>query len=93
MWWFLCVTATAVGIWAMVFRSGAAWMIGGVVAIALPHVIGAPQPESMGGNVPPELAAHFVAASLVTAAIFWCAIGWLAGTFWERFSASEVAEA
>lgn len=89
MWWFLCVAATAAGIWAMVFRSGAAWMIGGVVAIALPHVIGAPQPESMGGNVPPELAAHFVAASLVTAAIFWCVTGWLAGTFWERFSASE----
>lgn len=89
MWWFLCVAATAAGIWAMVFRSGAAWMIGGIVAIALPHLIGAPQPESIGGNVPPELAAHFVAASLVTAAIFWCAIGWLAGTFWERFSGSE----
>lgn len=86
MWWFLCVAATAAGLWAMVFRSGAAWMIGGIVVIALPHLIGAPQPERIGGNVPPELAAHFVAASLVTAAIFWCAIGWLAGTFWERFS-------
>jgi len=62
---------------------------GGIVAIALPHLIGAPQPESIGGNVPPELAAHFVAASLVTAAIFWCATGWLAGTFWERFSSRE----
>lgn len=89
MWWFLCVIATAGGLWAMVFRNGAVWMIGGIVAIALPHVIGAPQPESIGGNVPPELAAHFVAASLATAAIFWCAIGWLAGTFWDRFSSSE----
>lgn len=89
MWWFLCVAATAAGLWAMVFRSGAAWMIGGIVAIALPHLIGAPQPESIGGNVPPELAAHFVAASLVTAAIFWCAIGWLSGTLWDRFASSE----
>jgi cobalt transporter subunit CbtA len=88
-WWFLCVAATAGGIWAMAFRKGAAWMIGGIVAIALPHLIGAPQPESIGGNVPPELAAHFVAASLVTAAIFWCAIGWLSGTFWERFASSD----
>lgn len=89
MWWFLCVAATAAGLWAMVFRNGAAWMIGGIVAIALPHLIGAPQPESIGGNVPPELAAHFVAASLVTAAIFWCTTGWLAGTFWNRLSSSE----
>ena len=90
IWWFLCVAATAAGIWAMVFRSGTTWMIAGIVAIALPHLIGAPQPESIGGNVPPEIAAHFVAASLVTAAIFWCAIGWLTGTFWERFQPAEV---
>ena len=24
--------------------------------------------------------------SIVTAAIFWCAIGWLSGTFWKRFA-------
>ena len=77
----------------MVFRSGAAWMIGGIVAIALPHLIGAPQPERIGGGVPPEIAAHFAAASLVTAAIFWCVTGWLAGTFWDRFSSSETPEA
>lgn len=93
MWWFLCVAATAAGLWAMVFRNGAAWMIGGIAVIALPHLIGAPQPERIGGNVPPELAAHFVAASLVTAAIFWCATGWLAGTFWDRFSSPEAPEA
>jgi cobalt transporter subunit CbtA len=88
-WWFLCVAATAAGLWAMIFRSGATWMIGGIIAIALPHLIGAPVPERIGGNVPPEIAAHFAAASLVTAAIFWCATGWLAGTFWDRFSSSE----
>jgi cobalt transporter subunit CbtA len=86
-WWFICVIATAAGLWAMVFRNGAQWMIGGIVLIAVPHLIGAPQPESVGGSVPPEIAAHFVAASLVTAAIFWCAIGWLSGTFWQRFGA------
>ena len=84
-WWFLCAAATSAGLWAMIFRSGAAWKIGGIALIALPHLIGAPHPDSVGGSVPPEIAAHFVAASLVTA-IFWCAIGWLSGTFWERFS-------
>lgn len=88
IWWFLCVAGTAAGLWAMIFRSGAAWMVGGMALIALHHLIGAQQPESVGGTVPPEIAAHFVAASLVTAAIFWCAIGWLSGTFWTRFRLS-----
>jgi len=86
-WWFLCVALTAGGLWMLVFRSGVAWIAGGIVLIALPHLIGAPRPENIGGPVPPELAGHFAAASLVTAAIFWCVTGWLSGTFWKRFSA------
>ena len=87
-WWFLCVGATAAGLWVMAFRSGVAWMALGIVLIAAPHLIGAPHPAELGGNVPPELAAHFVAASLVTAAIFWVAVGWLSGTLWDRFKSA-----
>ena len=86
-WWMLCVAATAVGLWMLIFRHGAFWVVGGIVIMALPHLIGAPQPARIGGPVPPELAGHFVAASLVTAAIFWCALGWLSGTFWQRLGA------
>ena len=90
-WWFLCVGMTAIGLWMMIFRSGATWAIGGIAVIALPHLIGAPVPDRMGGPVPPELAAHFVSASLATAAVFWCVTGWLAGTFWNRFAAEADA--
>jgi cobalt transporter subunit CbtA len=86
-WWLLCVAATATGLWMLIFRHGAFWIIGGIVIMAAPHLIGAPQPVRIGGPVPPELAGHFVAASLVTAAIFWCALGWLSGTFWQRLGA------
>jgi cobalt transporter subunit CbtA len=86
-WWMLCVAATAAGLWMLVFRHGAYWMVAGIVTMAAPHLIGAPQPARIGGPVPPELAGHFVAASLVTAAIFWCALGWLSGTFWQRLGA------
>jgi cobalt transporter subunit CbtA len=89
IWWFLCVALTAAGLWAMVFRNGVAWMVGGVLLITLPHLIGAPQPEELGGNVPPEIAAHFVAASLAIAAVFWCTVGWLAGNFWVRLGAKN----
>ena len=85
-WWLLCAAATAAGLWAMALRGGAVWIALGIALLAAPHLIGAPQPERMGGAVPPELAAQFVAASLVTAAIFWCGLGWLSGALWKRFA-------
>ena len=85
-WWLLCAAATAAGLWAMALRGGAVWVALGIALLAAPHLIGAPQPERMGGAVPPELAAQFVAASLVTAAIFWCGLGWLSGALWKRFA-------
>ena len=85
-WWLACVVATAAGLWMLIFLHGGVWIACGLAALALPHLVGAPQPAHMGGAVPPELAGHFVAASIVTAAIFWCALGWLSGTFWRRFA-------
>lgn len=87
-WWFLCVGATALGLWLLVFRAGALWIVLGIAAIAAPHLIGAPQPERIGGAVPPELAGHFAAASIATAAIFWAILGWLSGFTWQRLQRS-----
>lgn len=84
-WWILCVVATALGLWLLVFRPGIAWIVAGIVLMVAPHVVGAPQPERIGGPVPPELAGHFAAASIVTASIFWCVLGWISGTVWQRF--------
>ncbi|NKB21711.1 MAG: cobalt transporter [Alphaproteobacteria bacterium] len=84
-WWFLCVAATAAGLWMLVFKKGVVWVVAGIALIAVPHIVGAPQPARIGGAVPPELAGHFAAASLVTAAIFWSLLGWFSGTFWRRF--------
>ena len=85
-WWLAAVAATALGLGLMVFARKTAWIVLGVIVIAAPHIIGAPQPDKLGGPVPPELAAHFVAASLVTAAVFWTMLGWLSGTLYRRFS-------
>ncbi len=84
-WWLAAVAATALGLGLMVFARKTAWIVLGVIVLAAPHVIGAPHPEKLGGPVPPELAAHFVAASLVTAAVFWVVLGWLSGTLYRRF--------
>ncbi len=84
-WWLAVVAATALGLGLMVFGRKTVWIVLGVVVLAAPHIVGAPHPEKLGGPVPPELAAHFVAASLVTAAVFWVVLGWLSGTLYRRF--------
>jgi len=84
IWWFAAVGSTATGLWLMVFRPGWMFSLLGIAALALPHLVGAPHPESIGGAVPPELASHFVAASLVTSAIFWAMLGWLSATLYDR---------
>ncbi|MEQ9559143.1 MAG: CbtA family protein [Rhodospirillales bacterium] len=84
-WWVLCAALTAGGL-GLMFLGVQRWMPwAGVGLLVLPHVLGAPQAEAMGGPVPPELAAHFVAASLVTAAAFWAFLGWATGTLAKRF--------
>ena len=85
-WWLSTAAATALGLGLMIFGPKSVWIVLGAVILAAPHIVGAPQPDKFGGPVPPELAAHFVAASLVTAAVFWAVLGWLSGTFYRRFS-------
>jgi len=85
-WWLSTAAATALGLGLMVFGRNLVWIVLGVVVLAAPHIIGAPHPDKLGGPVPPELAAHFVAASLVTAAVFWAILGWLSGTLYRRLS-------
>ncbi len=85
-WWIPTAIISALGLWLMVFRDGWPMRILGMALLALPHLIGAPHPDTIGGAVPPELAGHFVAASLATAAIFWTMLGWISGTLFDRFS-------
>ena len=42
--------------------------------------------------MPPEMAGHFVAASLATMAVFWVLLGWLAGSLYGRGESREGAE-
>jgi len=89
IWWLSTAVATGVGLWCLVL-GGQMWLGAlGIVLIILPHIIGAPLPGEIGGAVPPELAGHFVAASLVTAFVFWAVLGWLAGRFYDRFAGDQ----
>jgi cobalt transporter subunit CbtA len=85
-WWAATALATASGIALIVFVERPLGKLIGGALIAAPHVVGAPHPAEIGGGAPPELAAQFVAASLVTAALFWLVLGSLGGWIYGRLA-------
>jgi cobalt transporter subunit CbtA len=87
-WWVGTALATAGGIALIVFVKRPLWKLIGAAAIVAPHIVGAPLPDHVGGTAPAELAARFVAASLVSAALFWLVLGGFGGWLYGRLSRS-----
>jgi cobalt transporter subunit CbtA len=85
VWWIGTVAATAAGLALIAFRGTVPLSIVGVALIVLPHIIGAPQPESHESPVPASLHHQFIVASTVTNLIFWVALGGIVGLVRERF--------
>ncbi len=85
IWWAATAAGTSIGLLLLAFKPGASWKVLGVAAIALPHIIGAPHPERLGGLAPEELMHAFVVAVLVSSAIFWAVLGACSGYFYNRF--------
>lgn len=83
LWWLGTALATAIGLGSLAYGRGAAMLALGVVLLALPHVIGAPELDGFSGVAPPELAAAFAARSLGVGLIVWAAMGALAGHLWQ----------
>jgi cobalt transporter subunit CbtA len=85
LWWAATALASAAGLALLVFARATVWKALGIVALAAPHLIGAPHTEETG-SVPAELAAQFVAASLVAAAVFWIVLGAVSGWLHRRLA-------
>lgn len=85
IWWVGTIAATAAAIYLIVLRPEAWAKIAGVVLIAVPHIIGAPQAPETPTSVPPALAAEFATNSIAAAAVFWCLIGLFLGMAFDRF--------
>ncbi len=84
MWWWLTVAATGLGILTAV-RVGRPWAWAtGLVLIALPHIIGAPQPVSHETAVPATLANSFAANAIAAQAVFWVVLGVALGYLMAR---------
>ena len=84
LWWLGTVIATAAGLWLILGRAGPWWTRPlGVVAMALPHLLGAPAPSGPDA-VPPELMRDFGMLSVATNLVFWTVLGLLCGRLLER---------
>jgi cobalt transporter subunit CbtA len=84
IWWVCTALGTGVGLYLTAnVRHHAAIGIG-LLAIVLPHVIGAPHAADASSDVPAVLAAQFAARSLAVAFAFWATLGLSLGWFWTR---------
>ncbi|MGH8357504.1 MAG: CbtA family protein [Pseudomonas sp.] len=75
IWWIGTAASTAAGIALIVFGRNWLLKILGVAILAVPHVIGAPQPEVHSMLAPEALEAQFKIASQLTNVAFWLALG------------------
>ena len=87
LWWIGTAGATALGVGLIVFGRPPWVKALALPIIALPHLIGAPQPSEHGGSAPGELAHEFVIASLATTGLFWVALGTTSGWLYQRIVA------
>ena len=90
-WWILTVAATAAGIALLVFGRTVPLSLLAVALIVLPHVVGAPLPDSFESPIPEALHHSFVVAVVVTSLVFWVLIGGLTGLLRDRFARSSAA--
>lgn len=84
IWWLATGLATAFGLWSIFCRGGGASIVLGILVIALPHIVGAPQPVSHEAAVPAGLAAQFVAVSLAGSLILWIVVSVVGGAVFDR---------
>ena len=75
VWWLATIVATGAAIYLIATRRKPLWLATAVVLIALPHLIGAPQPLSQESAIPAGLAASFAANTIAASAVLWSLIG------------------
>jgi len=89
MWWIGTAASTAVGLSLIAF--GRHWLmkILGAAILAVPHVMGAPQPQVHSMLAPEALETQFKIASQLTNVVFWLALGLISAWLFRRKSAGQ----
>jgi len=86
IWWIFTALITAGAIFVFL-RMETPWLRAlAVLAVLVPHVVGAPHPSAPESKVPAEVAAHFAALSLAVQAALWLITGFAVGRLWPWFT-------
>jgi cobalt transporter subunit CbtA len=88
-WWAGTVVASAAGLWAVAFLKPWTLRLGGLVLLAIPHIVGAPQPANIASDVPATLASEYAVAALATTLFFWLVLSYLLAWTNGRFGVAE----
>jgi len=99
-WWLITVTLTAAGL-ALIAFGQASLKAGGAVLLVIPHVLGAPLPETHGFAHPDALAvatlerlAHsFVQSAVIANGVFWLVLGISSGFIINKLGIIKTKEA
>lgn len=86
IWWLMTVFVTAAGLAFLVFARTWAIRMLGVVLLAVPHLIGAPQAQIHGSTAPVELVDSFLYATVLANFVFWLSLGGLLGFFYKKMA-------
>ena len=89
VWWIGTAIATGAGLFAAARMRSVLGFVIAAVLIALPHVVGAPQPATPGGLAPEELEHKFVVIAIASSLVFWLVLGVLTGAFFKRYAQAE----
>lgn len=84
-WWLSTVAATALGLGLLFLQQRRPWQALGVLLLAMPHLIGAPQIAEPISLAPEALQAQFRLLTLACNALFWSLLGLLSAAAFRRF--------
>jgi cobalt transporter subunit CbtA len=85
IWWAGTALATAIALALLFYRRSLLSAVAAIALLVVPHLIGAPEPESYATTIPESLHHNFVIAVVLTTLLFWVLLGGLAGFLRGRF--------
>lgn len=92
-WWVMTAVSTAVGLYLIAIRRVPIAILGGLVLIVAPHLVGAPETDHAASALPAGYAAQFAARSLGIGFVFWSVIGLAFAWAWAVVGSRQPAAA
>ncbi|MEP2714956.1 CbtA family protein [Pseudophaeobacter sp.] len=83
IWWTATVAAAGVAMWLIAFGGNLVSYAIAAALLLIPHLVGAPEPDSFSGPVPTEIGALFAARAFGVGLAAWTLLGCFAGYFWQ----------